>query len=642
MAPEPSESNVNTCENETSDVNAGYATDQSQNQLRHSTRASSAVLPPNMVAPSSDLPSKKKSRTQVYPGTEKSDKARPKPKKSKRASAASESHSKGASDAPGTALNYKCRWCQRVYRRQKLSHGNLKTHRDGSTQDDKSDKGCTGRNKAKKAGFVLPLSIAERRALEANNGGKATQQGIKGFLEYKPAFVNRVLNQLVMIWQIRQALPWSRIEDPFLRAAFQYRNSKAQLYGRRWSADESKKLYDMLKSHVFHELNNLNTQFTLIHDVWTTKGNRFAFIGAAVAFINNEWEYTVRHLTLKMIPWKHAGHLLARPIAKLLKKNQLYKKINSGSNNKTMASAMYSLLLGDSTNTTGGSSSNWDPTSMHIQCFCHKLALIVNAGLAALALKTLPPSKAKDSVLGFSPVLGRLIEDDDVEDGGPSQPVPGAAVVADTAVVSGINVDSDSDYGNADDKGSDCDARDPKDSQQDDSDGDEAGGTLSKETLSSTNPRTAARSKHSKTSRLLELTTKLDVVIKQITRSAAQRANFDWVACELKVKVPPLIAGYGIRWNIKYQSHKKAIEAREVIDQILKEDQQEDGAGDFGEAYFSPRDWKEIDNLNRELEVFVKMTANMEGNSATGTHVIPKYLELKEDLAAKISASKEA
>jgi hypothetical protein len=92
-------------------------------------------------------------------------------------------------------------------------------------------------------------------------------------------------------------------------------------------------------------------------------------------------------------------------------------------------------------------------------------------------------------------------------------------------------------------------------------------------------------------------------VIKQITRSAAQRANFDRVAQELGVKVSPLIAGYGIRWNIKYQSHKKAIDAREVIDQILKEDQSENGPGDFGEAYFSPRDWKEIDNLNRELEV---------------------------------------
>ncbi|KNE86945.1 hypothetical protein PSTG_19686, partial [Puccinia striiformis f. sp. tritici PST-78] len=89
-------------------------------------------------------------------------------------------------DTPGTALNFKCKWCRGVYRRQKLSHGNLKTHRDGSTQEDKCDKGCAGRNKAKKAGFTLPPSVAERRALEAKDGANATQQGIKGFLEYPP------------------------------------------------------------------------------------------------------------------------------------------------------------------------------------------------------------------------------------------------------------------------------------------------------------------------------------------------------------------------------------------------------------------------------------------------------------------------
>ncbi|POW20759.1 hypothetical protein PSHT_03175 [Puccinia striiformis] len=51
-----------------------------------------------------------------------------------------------------------------------------------------------------------------------------------------------------MIWQIRQALPWTRIENPILRATFQYANQKAVLYGQRWSADESKKLYLMLRS----------------------------------------------------------------------------------------------------------------------------------------------------------------------------------------------------------------------------------------------------------------------------------------------------------------------------------------------------------------------------------------------------------
>jgi hypothetical protein len=97
-------------------------------------------------------------------------------------------------------------------------------------------------------------------------------------------------------------------------------------------------------------------------------------------------------------------------------------------------------------------------------------------------------------------------------------------------------------------------------------------------------------------------------VIKQITRSAAQRANFTRIAQQLNLKVTPLIAGYGIRWNIKYQSHKKAIDAREVIDQILKEDQESNGAGDFNDVLFSPRNWKEIDNLNREMEVRFQWT----------------------------------
>ncbi|PLW45128.1 hypothetical protein PCASD_04551 [Puccinia coronata f. sp. avenae] len=104
-------------------------------------------------------------------------------------------------------------------------------------------------------------------------------------------------------------------------------------------------------------------------------------------------------------------------------------------------------------------------------------------------------------------------------------------------------------------------------------------------------------------------------------------------------------AGYGIRWNIKYQSYQKAIDAREVINHILKQDQQQDRpqnqTGLFEDVHFLPWDWKEIDNLNAELEVFVKLTSQMEGNSATGTHVIPKYLELNESLAEKIKQSSE-
>jgi hypothetical protein len=84
---------------------------------------------------------------------------------------------------------------------------------------------------------------------------------------------------------------------------------------------------------------------------------------------------------------------------------------------------------------------------------------------------------------------------------------------------------------------------------------------------------------------------------------AAQRSNFDQTAKELNVKVAPLIAGYGIQWNIRYQSYQKAINACKVIDQIIKQDQDPNGAGNFANVLFSPRDCKEIDNLNAKLEV---------------------------------------
>ncbi|POV98803.1 hypothetical protein PSTT_14186 [Puccinia striiformis] len=489
-------------------------------------------------------------------------------------------------------LNFKCRWCLKDYRGHNSTDGNLTTHRDGSNQAGRNANGCPNRHKAKAAGIKLPPSVAEKRLLNTK------QTSISTFLQPKQTFVVRVLNQIIMIWQIRQALAWARVEDPALRAAFLYANNKAVLYGKRWSADESKRLYSMLKTTVFDDLKKLDTKFTLIHDVWTTKGNRFAFIGAAVAHVDSNWEYVVRHLALKMIPWKHFGHLLARPIVALLKKGNLYQKLlaqttDSGSNNNTMAT------------------------------------LIVNAGLAALSLKTLPPGKTKKSVLGFFPVLGKLSEEDETDLVVPA-PAPEVEVLVNSLTITveaddleaDRHYDTQSDYGNADDEGSDIVSDDEEEEEEEEE----------KEKESTVQP-----TKHAKTRRLKELTDKLDVVIKQITRSAAQRASFDRMAEELKVKVSPLIAGYGIRWNIKYQSHRKAIQAREVIDRLLKDDQEHNQSLEFGDVWFSPRDWKEIDNLNRELE----LTSDMEGDSATGAHVVPKYLQLKDQLSQKLARSEE-
>ncbi|POV95693.1 hypothetical protein PSHT_15522 [Puccinia striiformis] len=556
-------------------------------------------------------------------------------------------------DPPNTALNFRCKWCRVPYRIHETSRANLRTHRDGAKQAGKNNHGCKNRAKAKKAGHRLPETVAERLAREAQD---SKQTKLTGFVPTK-RFECRVLNQILVIWQVRHALPWSRIEDAKLRAAFLYANKDARLYSRRWSADEAKQLYAGLRKKVFEELDNLDTTFTLIHDVWTTKGNRFAFIGAAVTYIDSNWQFVVRHLALKMIPWKHKGELLARPIVNLLKKRNLHEKItqttDSGSNNNTMASTMYELFDLDS-----DGQSNWDPTSMHIRCACHKFALIVNAGLQALTLKILPPAKIKQSVLGFFPVLGKLPEVTEADENEIADPDPEVQEVNQLADIPEEDEGEEayeSDYGNADDEGSHTD------SESEVHPDDEEEAELPQAQLVNTNERTSRSGlaltgsvRHIKSAKLQALTDQLDVVIKQITRSAAQRSLFEQTAKSMGIQCAPLIAGYGIRWNIKYESHRRALLAREVIDRILKEDQESmeqsrrksrgrntaANISQFDDVTFSPGDWQDIQELNWELEVFVRLTQEMEGNHSSGAHVIPKYLELKEDLEETMRVSK--
>ncbi|POV94459.1 hypothetical protein PSTT_16848 [Puccinia striiformis] len=517
-----------------------------------------------------------------------------------------------AGDPPGTSLNFKCKWCRLA----------------------KNNKGCKQRAKAKKAGHRLPETVAERLAREAQESQDSKQTKLTGFVPTNK-FACRVLNQIIVIWQVRHALPWARIKDAELRAAFLYSNKDARLYSRRWAADEAKQLYAGLQKKVFEELDNLDTTFTLIHDVWTTKGNRFAFIGAAVTYIDHNWQFVVRHLALKMIPWKHKGELLARPIVNLLKKRKLHLKItqttDSGSNNNTMARTMYELfdLEGQST---------WDPATMHIRCLCHKLALIVNAGLRALNLKTLPPSKTKQSVLGFFPVLGKLPEVTEAdEDESPDIPDPDPDV-QEVNQPEGNQDEHDveetyeSDYGNADDEGTEfvSDSEIHPDDKEEMLEAASANSNLQQSQPATTQSGAA---KHTKSAKLRKLTDQLDVFIKLITRSAAQRGLFEQTANTMGIKCLPLIAGYGIRWNIKYESHRRALLAQEVIDRILKEDQENveksrrksrvrnstansTNVSQFEDITFSAGDWQDIQELNWELEVTPGIPVTLEESDA--------------------------
>lgn len=93
--------------------------------------------------------------------------------------------------------------------------------------------------------------------------------------------------------------------------------------------------------------------------------------------------------------WKFCSHLLSQTT-------------DSGSNNLTMAREMHKqFLAGDHADYT------WHPKKMHVFCFCHKLALIVSAGLKALGLKTQPPRKLKAALQGPFPSISETIEEED-------------------------------------------------------------------------------------------------------------------------------------------------------------------------------------------------------------------------------------
>jgi hypothetical protein len=206
--------------------------------------------------------------------------------------------------------------------------------------------GCVNRPKAIAAGAKLPPTALDLEKTKKKNGdGDLTTHFAR-----VEKFNNTILNQIIVLWLLRQAIPWNRVEDPYLKAAFNYCEPAAILFKRKWAATGARKAYLELQEAMLHRLKvsslfpiimqkdlltffilypqAANSKFCLIHDVWTTKGNRYGFIGVSVSFIDNDWNYTVLHLSIKLVSWLHQGRYLAEPIINILKKHQLSNKIS--------------------------------------------------------------------------------------------------------------------------------------------------------------------------------------------------------------------------------------------------------------------------------------------------------------------------
>jgi hypothetical protein len=67
-------------------------------------------------------------------------------------------------------------------------------------------------------------------------------------------FDNRTLNQILVMWLMRSALPWIRIEDTLLAISFNYARHGINLYSRTWAAAEAHRLYVNLQDKVISNL----------------------------------------------------------------------------------------------------------------------------------------------------------------------------------------------------------------------------------------------------------------------------------------------------------------------------------------------------------------------------------------------------
>ncbi|PLW06527.1 hypothetical protein PCANC_28773 [Puccinia coronata f. sp. avenae] len=63
---------------------------------------------------------------------------------------------------------------------------------------------------------------------------------------------------------------------------------------------------------------------------------------------------------------------------------------------------------------------------------------------------------------------------------------------------------------------------------------------------------------------------KVNFVIQRITFLAVKQSEYSSWSKKLEIDGPSLIAGYGIRWNIKYESRNRGYQGRKIISKLLE------------------------------------------------------------------------
>ncbi|OAV90233.1 hypothetical protein PTTG_00722, partial [Puccinia triticina 1-1 BBBD Race 1] len=133
----------------------------------------------------------------------------------------------------------------------------------------------------------------------------------------------------------------------------------------------------------------------------------------------------------------------------------------------------------------------------------------------------------------------------------------------------------------------------------------------------------------------------IDYVCRRIASSPAKQSEFKVWAQKLGYEGPGIIGGYGIQWNIAYDSRNRAYNARKVINQLLVNESKSGKGKPFFKGYeFSSKEWENIKTLNTVLKEFLLLTKRMEGNGPSCAMVLFEYSRLIDSLQKHKEASK--
>ncbi|KAI7966412.1 hypothetical protein MJO29_002160 [Puccinia striiformis f. sp. tritici] len=472
--------------------------------------------------------------------------------------------------------SFACRWCPKEVMVSDRSTYNLKSHRDGENYKSSKKKACAGRAKAIQAGSHLPPTPAELIAEKAKTG--AAKPGTLVAYTSRGRFDNTTMIKLLIIWLIRECLPWLRMEDFHLRLAFDHAIVTSKLPSAVWAAGHAHRLYLEQRSQVIKLITESDSKISLISDVWTTKGSHKAFVGITACYINKRWEHVTQHLAIKYISWHHNA-----------------QTTDSGSNNFTMARAVAATIKAfDST--------TWDVERNHHRCICHVIALILGAGLKALELSTkmVRPERSDESFP--SSLLATITEEDEPENNDVVELIAEA---------------------------SEDDDVDPVDAErglgvpgwEDDNEGEDDGVKVDESGIGFT-------------------LKKIDYICRRIAGSPQKQAEWKLWAKTLGYKGRGVIGGYGIRWNIAYDSRQRAYEGRRVIKQLLENESEKfvgrSAAKHFFNSYeLSSKEWDDVNSLNQVLKEFLEMTKRLEGDGPKLPMVLYEYARLLASLEKK-------